>query len=211
MTRTGPERHLAAIMVADIVGYSRLIGIDEAGTLRRLKALRREVIDPSVAAAHGRIVKTMGDGLLVEFLSPVHAVSCAVRIQHTLVTRDPDLPTDRQFRLRIGINLGDVDDFLLLSGRSSVPKMSKLLGQASDLTSDQARQASRQTSPACAGIIRTSTRLSRRSSPGRACADARLQALPHRRPFRRFAARAERPPRRGACLSGCFGARRLRL
>src|SRR4051794_36065341 len=95
-------------MVVDLVGYSRLMGLDEAGTLRRLKALRREVIDPSIAAAHGRIVKTMGDGLLVEFPSPLRAVACAVQIQHAMVTRDTGLPEDRVFRLRFGINVGDV-------------------------------------------------------------------------------------------------------
>ena len=81
MNKVGAERRLAAIMVADIVGHSRLMDVDEAGTLRHLKALRREVIDPSIAAAHGRIVKTMGDGLLVEFPSPLRAVACAVRIR----------------------------------------------------------------------------------------------------------------------------------
>src|ERR1700712_3119646 len=109
---TGPnrvisERRLAAIMVVDLVGYSRLMGLDEAGTLRRLKALRREVIDPSLAAARGRIVKTMGDGFLVEFPSPGRAVACAVQIQRAMLTRDAGLPPDRQFRLRFGINLGD--------------------------------------------------------------------------------------------------------
>src|SRR3954462_15427874 len=105
MNRAGSERHIAAIMVADIVGYSRLMGVDETGTLCRLKALRREVIDPSIAAAHGRIVKTMGDGLLVEFPSPVRAVACAVQIQRPMLSRDTGLPPDRQFRLRLGINL----------------------------------------------------------------------------------------------------------
>ncbi|WP_336490989.1 adenylate/guanylate cyclase domain-containing protein [Methylobacterium nigriterrae] len=108
MHKVGAERRLAAIMVADIVGYSRLMGADEAGTLRRLKALRREVLDPSIAAAHGRIVKTMGDGLLVEFPSPLRAVTCAVQIQRAMLTRDVGLPPDRQFRLRFGINVGDV-------------------------------------------------------------------------------------------------------
>ncbi|WP_336487955.1 adenylate/guanylate cyclase domain-containing protein [Methylobacterium nigriterrae] len=108
MHKVGAERRLAAIMVADIVGYSRLMGADEAGTLRRLKALRREVLDPSIAAAHGRIVKTMGDGLLVEFPSPLRAVTCAVQIQRAMLTRDAGLPQDRQFRLRFGINVGDV-------------------------------------------------------------------------------------------------------
>ncbi|GJE46862.1 adenylate/guanylate cyclase domain-containing protein [Methylobacterium soli] len=108
MNRASAERHIAAILVADIVGYSRLMGMDEAGTLRRLKALRRELIDPSIVTAHGRIVKAMGDGLLVEFPSPVRAVSCAVQIQRAMLTREANLPADRAFRLRFGINLGDV-------------------------------------------------------------------------------------------------------
>jgi adenylate cyclase len=108
MNKVGAERRLAAIMVADIVGYSRLMGLDEAGTLRRLKALRREVVDPNILAAHGRIVKTMGDGLLVEFPSPLRAVACAVRIQRAMLSRDKGLPEDRVFRLRFGINVGDV-------------------------------------------------------------------------------------------------------
>src|SRR3954471_15413105 len=107
-SRVTSERRLAAIMVADLVGYSRLMGVDETGTLRRLKVLRREVIDPSIAAAHGRIVKTMGDGLLVEFSSPLRAVTCAVQIQRAMLNRDAGLPADRQFRLRFGINVGDV-------------------------------------------------------------------------------------------------------
>nr|WP_043751357.1 adenylate/guanylate cyclase domain-containing protein [Methylobacterium nodulans] len=108
MNRATAERHLAAIMVADIVGYSRLMGADEAGTLRRLKALRREVIDPSIAAARGRIVKAMGDGLLAAFPSPLRAVACAVRIQRAMLIREAGRAPDQQFRLRVGINLGDV-------------------------------------------------------------------------------------------------------
>src|SRR4051794_15911221 len=107
-SRVTSERRLAAIMVIDSVGYSRLMGVDEPGTLRRLKALRREVIDPNIAVAHGRIVKTMGDGLLVEFPSPLRAVTCAVQIQRAMQNRDAGLPLDRQFRLRFGINVGDV-------------------------------------------------------------------------------------------------------
>lgn len=102
------SRRLAAIMVADIVGYSRLMGLDEAGTIRRLKALRRDITDPAIKAAQGRIVKTMGDGLLVEFPSPLKAVSCAVRIQKAMAGWEPTLPEDRRFRLRFGINVGDV-------------------------------------------------------------------------------------------------------
>lgn len=102
------SRRLAAILIADIVGYSRLMGLDEAGTIRRLKVLRREVTDPAIKAAQGRIVKTMGDGFLVEFPSPLRAVSCAVRIQKAMAHWETNLPKDRRFQLRFGINVGDV-------------------------------------------------------------------------------------------------------
>ncbi|MGH1573132.1 adenylate/guanylate cyclase domain-containing protein [Methylobacterium sp. P31] len=101
-------RRLAAILVADIVGYSRIMGADEAGTIKRLKVLRRDLMDTAIKAAHGRIVKTMGDGLLVEFPSPLRAISCAVRIQRAMADWEPTLPEDKRFRLRFGINLGDV-------------------------------------------------------------------------------------------------------
>jgi TolB-like protein/Tfp pilus assembly protein PilF len=98
------ERRLAAILSADVAGYSRLMGKDEAGTLAALKALRREVFAPQVAAHNGRIVKLMGDGALVEFPSIVHAVDCAVAVQRGLVGRNADPP----IMLRIGVNLGDI-------------------------------------------------------------------------------------------------------
>jgi adenylate cyclase len=101
-------RRLAAILVADIVGYSRLMGADEAGTIRRLKGLRRDVTDPAIKAAQGRIVKSMGDGLLVEFPSPLRAVSCAIHIQRAMAGFEPALPDDKRFKLRFGINVGDV-------------------------------------------------------------------------------------------------------
>src|SRR5919198_3563824 len=101
------ERRLAAILAADVAGYSRLMGADEEGTLRRLKALRRELIDPKIKDHRGRIVKTTGDGMLVEFASPVEAVRCAVEIQRTMVDRNADLPTDKRIVFRAGINLGD--------------------------------------------------------------------------------------------------------
>jgi class 3 adenylate cyclase len=102
------ERRLAAILVVDVVGYSRLMGADETSTLRRLKALRRELLDPRILGARGRIVKSTGDGLIAEFPSPVRAVSCAVAIQRTMLTREAGVSDDDAFRLRIGINLGDV-------------------------------------------------------------------------------------------------------
>src|SRR5216683_5652074 len=102
------ERKLAAILAADVAGYSRLMGADEEGTLARLKAHRRELIDPKIAEHRGRIVKTTGDGLLVEFASPVEAVRCAGEIQKAMREREGSLPEDRRIEIRVGINLGDV-------------------------------------------------------------------------------------------------------
>ncbi|MDH3739782.1 MAG: adenylate/guanylate cyclase domain-containing protein, partial [Alphaproteobacteria bacterium] len=102
------ERRLAAILAADVVGYSRLMGADEAGVLAALKALRTELFDPLIEAHHGRIVKLMGDGALVEFASVVDAVTCAAAIQRDLAARNAELPNDQRLELRIGVNLGDV-------------------------------------------------------------------------------------------------------
>jgi adenylate cyclase len=102
------ERRLAAILAADVAGYSRLMGADEEGTLRTLKAHRQTVFDPQVAAHRGRIVKTTGDGLLVEFGSVVDAVDCACAIQTASLRRNADVPVGRRLAFRIGINLGDV-------------------------------------------------------------------------------------------------------
>ena len=97
-------RRLAAILAADVAGYSRLMGADEEGTLERLKALRRELIDPKIAEHHGRIVKTTGDGLLVEFASVVDAVRCAVEVQREMITRNAAVPAERRIEFRMGIN-----------------------------------------------------------------------------------------------------------
>jgi TolB-like protein/class 3 adenylate cyclase len=102
------ERRLAAILAADVAGYSRLMGADEEGTLVRLKAHRRELIDPKIAEHRGRIVKTTGDGLLVEFASVVDAVRCAVAVQQAMPERNTGVAADDRIELRIGINLGDV-------------------------------------------------------------------------------------------------------
>ena len=110
------ERRLAAILLTDMVGYSRLMGLDEEGTIARQKAHREEIIDPNLSAHGGRIVKTTGDGLLVEFPSVVDAVKCAVEVQEVMAGRDTDVPDDRRIQYRIGINLGDIvidgDDIL---------------------------------------------------------------------------------------------------
>ena len=101
-------RRLAAILAADVAGYSRLMGADEEGTLERLKALRRELVDPKIAEHHGRIVKTTGDGLLVEFASIVDAVRCAVEVQQAMAERNTGVAAESRIELRIGINLGDI-------------------------------------------------------------------------------------------------------
>jgi adenylate cyclase len=102
------ERRLAAILAADVVGYSRLMGEDEAGTLERLKCLRRELVQPRITERKGRVVKLMGDGLLAEFPSVVEAVQCAVDIQRGMNERESEITGERRIRLRIGINLGDI-------------------------------------------------------------------------------------------------------
>ena len=108
MSEERVERRLAAILAADVVGYSRLMGENEEGTLAALKTLRRELIDPKVKEHHGRIVKTTGDGVLAEFASVVDAVRCAVEVQQAMPERDTGLGADNRIELRIGINLGDV-------------------------------------------------------------------------------------------------------
>jgi adenylate cyclase len=101
-------RRLAAILAADVAGYSRLMGADEEGTHERLKAHRRELVDPKIREHSGRIVKTTGDGLLAEFPSVVDAVRCAAELQRGVIDREPEVPEDRRIRFRIGINLGDI-------------------------------------------------------------------------------------------------------
>ena len=102
------ERRLAAILAADMVGYSRLMGENETGTLQTLKRLRAEIIDPKIDEHKGRVFKTTGDGILAEFPSVVNAVACAADIQRGLQARNSDLPADKVITLRIGVNLGDV-------------------------------------------------------------------------------------------------------
>ncbi len=101
-------RRLAAIVAADVVGYSRLMGVDEEGTLDALRGLRTELIDPELAEHSGRIVKTMGDGLLLEFPSIVDAVRFSTRVQHAMGTRNADVPAERRVEFRVGVNVGDV-------------------------------------------------------------------------------------------------------
>ena len=102
------ERRLAAILAADVAGYSRLMGADEEGTHERFKLHCRQLFDPKIKEHRGRIVKNTGDGMLVEFPSVVDAVRCAAEVQRGMIDREPEATDDRRIRFRIGVNLGDV-------------------------------------------------------------------------------------------------------
>jgi class 3 adenylate cyclase len=102
------DRRLAAILAADIAGYSRLMGFDEEGTLRQLKGHRKELVDPKITEHRGRVVKTTGDGMLVEFVSVVDAVRCAVDIQRGMVERNAEVQPESRLQFRVGINVGDI-------------------------------------------------------------------------------------------------------
>jgi len=124
----GETRKLAAILVSDVVGCSRLTGADEDRTLSRLRGLRSDLIDPAVAVHHGRVVKRTGDGAIVEFRSVVDAVNCGIEIQRAMVERNAGVAPDKRIDFRIGIHLGDVveesDGDLMATGSTS-PRGSK--------------------------------------------------------------------------------------
>jgi adenylate cyclase len=101
-------RKLAAILVSDVVGYSRLAGADEDRALARLRAVRSDLIDPIIAVHHGRVVKRTGDGAIVEFRSVVDAVRCAIEVQHGMIERNAGVPAERRIEFRLGVHLGDV-------------------------------------------------------------------------------------------------------
>ncbi len=105
MTET---RKIAAILAADVVGYSRLVAADEESTLARLRALRGDLVDPTIAVHHGRVVKRMGDGLIVEFRSVVDAVRCAIELQTAMVERNAGVAPDKRIEFRVGVHMGDV-------------------------------------------------------------------------------------------------------
>ena len=108
MAENSVQRRLAAILAADVVGYSKLMGQDETGTRAAVRKLRDEVIEPKIAEHQGRLFKSMGDGFLVEFPSVVNAVACAAAVQKAMIARNADIPEDRKVELRIGVHLGDV-------------------------------------------------------------------------------------------------------
>jgi TolB-like protein len=134
-------RKLAAILAADVAGYSRLTGLDEEGTIKRLRQLSRELINPAVSLHRGRIVKTTGDGLLIEFTSVVEAVRCALDVQHGMDGRNAAVPADRRIEFRVGINLGDVvvdDDDLLGDGVNVAARLEGIAEPGGICLSDEA-------------------------------------------------------------------------
>ena len=135
-------RKLAAILVADVVGYSRLAGADEDRTLSRLRGLRSDLIDPAIAAHHGRIVKRTGDGSLIEFRSVVDAVRCAIEVQNGLVERNAGLPSERRIEFRVGIHLGDVveesDGDLMGDGVNIAARLESMAAPGAICLSEQA-------------------------------------------------------------------------
>ena len=108
MAEERPKRRLAAILASDVVGYSRLMGVNEERTLAQLQAHQRELLEPSISEHRGRIVKTTGDGMLVEFASVVDALRCATEIQKDMTERNAEVPTAERIEFRIGINVGDI-------------------------------------------------------------------------------------------------------
>ncbi|HEU5096906.1 MAG TPA: adenylate/guanylate cyclase domain-containing protein, partial [Reyranella sp.] len=142
MPREFADRKLAAILAADIAGYSRLMGLDEAGTARSLRE-HRLAIDPIVASHRGRIVKTAGDGILLEFPSIVAAVECALSIQMVMAERNAELPQDRRMLFRIGINVGDVlveDDDILGDGVNVAARLESIAEPGGICISESAYQ-----------------------------------------------------------------------
>ena len=108
MTGNRVERRLAAVLAADVAGYSRLMGCDEEGTLAQLKSFRKTLVDPAISEHRGRIVKTTGDGMLVEFASAVDAARCAIEVQRGMAEQNSDVPQELRIEFRIGIHVGDI-------------------------------------------------------------------------------------------------------
>ena len=182
-------RKIAAILVADIVGYSRLAGADEDRTLARLRGLRSDLIDPAIDAHHGRIVKRTGDGSLIEFRSVVDAVRCAIEVQNGLVERNAGLPPDRRIEFRVGIHVGDIveeaDGDLMGDGVNIAARLQGLADPGGICLSEDAYRQVREGS---ARGSSTSARKRSRTSPGR-CGSTRsnqIGRLLRRRPARQL-------------------------
>src|SRR5580700_3689059 len=152
------ERKLAAILAADIVGYSRLAGADEDRILARLRALRSDLIDPTIAAHHGRIVKRTGDGIIIEFRSVVDAVRCAIEVQNGLVDRNAGVQPERRIEFRVGVHLGDVveeaDGDLMGDGVNIAARLEGICEPGAISRSPISVRSNSRTSPTRSGSIR---------------------------------------------------------
>ena len=140
MTEIAPKRRITALMMADVAGYSRLVGLDESGTVKRVRQLRQELLEPAIAAKAGRLVKAMGDGFLAKFASVVDATACAVEIQERAEGRF-DAPNAEPLRLRIGVHVGDVlveGDDLFGDGVNIVARLEGVAEPGSICLSDDA-------------------------------------------------------------------------
>ncbi|HEX6014883.1 MAG TPA: adenylate/guanylate cyclase domain-containing protein [Geminicoccaceae bacterium] len=162
MARARAGRRLAAILAADVVGYSSLIERDEAGTLAAIRDLRREAIEPLIVERHGRVVKLMGDGAIAEFGSVVDAVACAVAIQKAMAERQVEVPPERRIVFRIGINLGDVvvegdGEDLLGDGVNVAARLEQLCEPGGVLVSGRPTTTSRASSRGCRSRLRASS------------------------------------------------------
>jgi hypothetical protein len=203
------ERRLAAVLAADVAGYSRLIGADEEGTLARLKAHRRELIDPKIAQHKGRIVKTTGDGVLAEFASVVDALRCATEVQAAMTGRNAAVPADSRIEFRVGIHQGDIvveDGDIFGDGVNIAARLEGLAEPGGICVSARVQVSS--ISPS-----RTSENRSSRTSPGRCASSASDRAapslaLPRRRGREARPARGWGLPSRRRCL--CPTSRRSR-
>ena len=190
----GETRKLAAILVSDVVGYSRLAGADEDRILARLRALRSDLIDPTIAVHHGRVVKRTGDGAIVEFRSVVDAVNCAIEVQRAMVERNAGVAPDKRIEFRIGIHLGDVveesDGDLMGDGVNIAARLEGIAKPgAICLSEDAYRQVKR-------GSIRGSSisaQPNSRTSPNRS-ASIRSRASPDRSGRNAATPRREKPP-----------------
>src|ERR1700750_3353463 len=137
------ERRLAAILAADVAGYSRLMGTDEEGTLAHLKACRKSLVDPKIAEYRGRIVKTTGDGMLVEFGSAVDAVRCAVEVQRAMGLSNVDVPQAKRIEFRIGIHVGDIiidDNDIFGDGVNIAARLEGIAGPGGIYISDDTKR-----------------------------------------------------------------------
>ena len=196
-------RKIAAILVADIVGYSRLAGADEDRTLARLRALRSDLIDPTIAVHHGRIVKRTGDGSLIEFRSVVDAVRCAIEVQTGLDERNVGVPPERRIEFRVGIHLGDVveesDGDLMGDGVNIAARLESIAAPGAICLSEDAY---RQVKGRLDLAIAISARSSSRTSPSRSGSIHSKSASP---PWQspRQPQRPKNPPRRASRSSSC--------